>query len=170
MILRGRALVFGDDISTDQIIPGKYLKLNEAQAAAHVMEGIDPTFASRVRKGDLLVAGKNFGAGSSREYAASALRLAGISAVIAPFFARIFFRNAINQGLSVFECAEAGRIHEGDELEVDVAQGTVRDVTQGLELSATKLPPHILELIEAGGMVPWLERWLARKAAAGRTG
>lgn len=164
MILRGHALVYGDDISTDQIVPGKYLKLTEIEAATHVMEGIDPTFASRVRRGDLLVAGKNFGAGSSREYAASSLRLAGISAVIAPFFARIFFRNAINQGLPVFECADAGRIHEGDDLEVDVVAGTVRDITQGATLASTKLPPHILELIEAGGMIPWLERRLAAKA------
>jgi 3-isopropylmalate dehydratase small subunit len=165
VILRGRALVYGDDISTDQIVPGKYLKLTELEAAAHVMEGIDPTFTSRVRKGDLLVAGKNFGAGSSREYAASSIRLAGIAAVIAPFFARIFFRNAINQGLAVFECVEAGRIREGDELEVDVVEGTVRDLTERMTLVSTRLPPHILELIEAGGMVPWLERRLAAKAA-----
>ena len=165
MILRGRALVFGDDVSTDQIIPGKYLKLTEEEAAKHVLEGIDPTFAARVRKGDLIVAGKNFGAGSSREYAASALRIAGIAAVIAPFFARIFFRNAINQGLAVFECAEARTIREGDDLEVDVVAGTVRDLTQSTAFSSTKLPPHILELIEAGGLVPWLERRLAAQAA-----
>ena len=163
MSLRGRALVFGDDISTDQITPGKYLKLTEAEAALHAMEGIDPTFTTRVRKGDLLVGGRNFGSGSSREYAASSLRIAGIAAVIAPFFARIFFRNAINQGLAVLECADAGRIREGDELEVDVVAGEVRDLTQGLVLPATKLPPHILELIAAGGMVPWLEQWLAAK-------
>jgi 3-isopropylmalate/(R)-2-methylmalate dehydratase small subunit len=164
--LRGRALVFGDDISTDQITPGKYLKLTEAEAALHAMEGVDPTFVTRVRPGDLLVAGRNFGAGSSREYAASALRIAGIGAVIAPFFARIFFRNAINQGLAVLECADAGRIREGDELEVDVVAGEVRDLTQGFVLTATKLPPHILELIAAGGIVPWLERWLAAKRSA----
>lgn len=161
MSLRGRALVFGDDISTDQITPGKYLKLTEAEAALHAMEGIDPTFTTRVRQGDLLVGGRNFGKGSSREYAASSLRIVGIAAVIAPFFARIFFRNAINQGLAVLECPEAGRIREGDELEVDVVAGEVRDLTQGLRLTATKLPPHILELIAAGGIVPWLERWLA---------
>ena len=166
MSLRGRALVFGDDVSTDQITPGKYLKLTEAEAALHAMEGIDPTFTTRVRKGDLLVGGRNFGSGSSREYAASSLRIAGIAAVIAPFFARIFFRNAINQGLAVLECADAGRIREGDELEVDVVAGEVRDLTQGLVLSATKLPPHILELIAAGGMVPWLEHWLAAKRSA----
>ena len=165
MILRGRAIVFGDDVSTDQIIPGKYLKLTEEEAAKHVLEGLDPTFASRVRKGDLLVGGKNFGAGSSREYAASALRIVGIGAVIAPFFARIFFRNAINQGLAVFECAEARTIREGDDLEVDVVAGTVRDLTQGTSFTSTKLPPHILELIEAGGLVPWLERRLAAQAA-----
>lgn len=163
MILRGRAIVYGPDVSTDQIIPGKYLKLTEAEAAKHVLEGLDPTFVTRVRPGDLIVAGKNFGAGSSREYAASALRIAGVSAVIAPFFARIFFRNAINQGLPVFECAQAASIAEGDELEVDVTAGTVRDLTQGTTLPATKLPPHILELIEAGGLVSWLERRLAAR-------
>jgi len=161
VILRGRALVYGDDISTDQIIPGKYLKLTEAEAAAHVMEGIDPSFRGRVRPGDLLVAGRNFGSGSSREYAASALRLAGVAAVIAPFFARIFFRNAINQALPVLECAEATKITDGDDLEVDVVAGTVRDLTSGLVLKATKLPPHILAIIDAGGLIPWLERRLA---------
>jgi 3-isopropylmalate/(R)-2-methylmalate dehydratase small subunit len=88
-----------------------------------------------------------------------------VSAIVAPFFARIFFRNAINQGLPVFECAEATTIREGDELEVDVTAGTVRDLTQGTTFSSTKLPPHILELIEAGGLIPWLERRLAQKAA-----
>ncbi|HEU5287953.1 MAG TPA: 3-isopropylmalate dehydratase small subunit [Candidatus Limnocylindria bacterium] len=161
MILHGRALVYGDDVSTDAIVPGKYLKLTDQEAAAHAMEGIDPTFVTRVRRGDLIVGGKNFGTGSSREYAASALRIAGVSAIVAPFFARIFFRNAINQGLPVLECAEAGTIREGDELEVDVVEGIVRDVTQGTTLAATKLPPHILELIDAGGMIPWLERKLA---------
>ena len=161
MILRGRAIVYGDDVSTDQIIPGKYLKLTEEEAAKHVLEGLDPTFVTRVRKGDIVVGGKNFGTGSSREYAASALRICGVSAVIAPFFARIFFRNAINQGLAVFECAAAKTIAEGDELEVDVVAGTVRDLTQGTALTSTALPPHILELIEAGGLVPWLERRIA---------
>lgn len=165
MILRGRAIVYGDGVSTDQIIPGKYLKLTEEEAASHAMEGLDPTFVTRVRKGDLIVAGKNFGAGSSREYAASALRIRGVSAVVAPFFARIFFRNAINQGLPVFECPGAAGIAEGDELEVDVVAGTVRDLTKGTTLAATQLPPHILELIEAGGMIPWLERRLAARAA-----
>ncbi len=164
MILRGRAIVYGDDISTDQIIPGKYLKLTEEEAAEHAMEGLDPTFVGRVRTGDLLVAGKNFGAGSSREYAASALRICGIGAVVAPFFARIFFRNAINQGLPVLECAGATTIREGDELEIDVVAGSVRDITQGTTMRATQLPPHILELIEAGGMIPWLERRLAARA------
>jgi len=116
VILRGRAIVYGPDVSTDQIIPGKYLKLTEEEAAKHALEGLDPTFVTRVRKGDIIVAGKNFGAGSSREYAASALRIAGVSAIVAPFFARIFFRNAINQGLPVFECAEATTVQEGDEL------------------------------------------------------
>ena len=164
MILRGRAIVYGDDISTDQIIPGRFLKLTEEEAATHAMEGVDPTFVTRVRKGDVIVAGRNFGAGSSREYAASALRICGVSAIVAPFFARIFFRNAINQGLPVLECPDATSIREGEELEIDVVAGSVRDLTQATTLSATKLPPHILELIEAGGMIPWLERRIAARA------
>lgn len=164
MILRGRAHVFGDDISTDQIIPGKYLKLSEAEASKHVMEGADPGFIERVRPGDVVVAGRNFGSGSSRDFAAIALRAAGVSCVIAPFFARIFFRNAINQGLAVLECPEAGRIRGGDEIEVDVLAGEVRDLTQGFALAATKLPPHVLELVQGGGIMPYLERWLAARA------
>lgn len=164
MILRGRAHVFGDDISTDQIIPGKYLKLDAAEASKHVMEGADPTFIERVRPGDVVVAGRNFGSGSSRDFAAIALRAAGVSCVIAPFFARIFFRNAINQGLAVLECREAGRIRGGDEIEADVIAGEVRDLTQGFTLQSMKLPPHILELVQGGGIVPYLERWLAARA------
>lgn len=164
MKLRGRALVYGDQVSTDAIVPGKYLKLTESEAATHALEGLDPTFTARVHPGDFIVAGRNFGTGSSREYAASALRLNGVAAVIAPFFARIFFRNAINQGLPVLECPEAGRIVEGDDLEVDVVAGEVRDLTQGFTLRSTKLPPHILELVQGGGIVPYLERWLAARA------
>lgn len=163
MILRGRAHVFGDNVSTDQIIPGKYLKLTATEASQHVMEGVDPTFIERVRPGDVLVAGRNFGSGSSRDFAAIALRSAGVSCVIAPFFARIFFRNAINQGLPVLECKDAGRLNDGDQIEVDVIAGTVRDITRGLSLTATKLPPHILELVQGGGLVPYLERWLAAR-------
>ncbi len=168
MILRGRAHVFGDDISTDQIIPGKYLKLTEAEASKHVMEGADPTFVERVRPGDIVVAGRNFGSGSSRDFAAIALRAAGVSCVIAPFFARIFFRNAINQALPVLDCADAGRIQDGDELEVDIEAGIVRDVTRSFTLESAKLPPHILALIQTGGLIPYLERWLAERKAAAR--
>jgi 3-isopropylmalate/(R)-2-methylmalate dehydratase small subunit len=164
VILRGPAHVFGDDVSTDQIIPGKYLKLTEREAAAHVMEGIDPTFASRVRPSDIVVGGRNFGAGSSREYAASALRIAGVSCVVSPMFARIFYRNAINCGLPPLECADAGQIAPGDELEIDVVAGNIRDLTSGRTLHCTPLPPHILELVTAGGLVPYLKRRLATAA------
>jgi 3-isopropylmalate/(R)-2-methylmalate dehydratase small subunit len=164
VILRGRAHVFGPDVSTDQIIPGKYLKLTEREAAAHVLEGLDPTFAARVRPTDIVVGGRNFGTGSSREYAASALRIAGVSCVISPLFARIFYRNAINCGLPPLECADAGAIRQDDELEVDVVAGTIRDLSNGRELRCAPLPPHILELVTAGGLVPYLKRRLAAAA------
>ena len=119
--LRGRAWVYGDDVSTDAIVPGKYLKLTDLdEVARHVMEGVDPTFADNVRPGDIVVGGRNFGTGSSRESAPGALKAAGVSCLVAEFFARIFFRNAINFGLPALECPGAGRIRTGDELEIDV--------------------------------------------------
>ena len=167
-LLRGSAWVFGDDVSTDAIVPGKYLKLTALEEVApHVMEGVDPTFASRVQPGDIVVGGRNFGKGSSRESAPGALKVAGVSCLIAVFFARIFYRNAINFGLPLLECAEAGRIAPGDQLEVDLRAGLIRDLSQGLELRAQPLPEHILTLIEAGGLVPYLEqRVAARKGAS----
>ena len=164
--LRGRAWTFGDDVSTDAIAPGKYLKLTAAEIAPHVMEGIDPDFARQVRPGDIVVGGKNFGTGSSRETAPAALKEAGVSCVVAVFFARIFFRNAINIGLPVVECPEAGRIAPGDELEIDLEGGRIRDLTQGFELDALPLPEHIMELIRLGGLVPFLERKVAERRAA----
>lgn len=163
--LRGRAWVYGDDVNTDVIAPGKYLKLTSAELVPHVMEGIDPDFAANVRPGDIVVGGRNFGTGSSRENAPAALRAAGVNCIVAVFFARIFYRNAINVGLPVVECPEAGRIKQGDELAVDVERGVIRNLTQTLELAATPLPPHIMELIRAGGLVPFLERRLAQRRA-----
>ena len=164
MSLRGAAWVFGDEVSTDDIVPGKYLKVTDLkEIAPHVMEGLAPDFAAKVRPGDIVVGGKNFGKGSSRESAPGALKEAGVSCVVAVFFARIFFRNAINFGLPVLECAEAGRIQEGDELEIDVEDGRIRDLTRGFELRAQPLPPHIMELVHAGGLVPYLERKIAER-------
>lgn len=166
--LRGRAWVYGDDVSTDAIVPGKYLKLTDLkEVAPHVMEGVDPDFAQKVRPGDIVVGGRNFGTGSSRESAPGALKEAGVSCLVAVFFGRIFFRNAINFGLPAVECPEATRIRTGDELEIDLEGGRIRDLTRGFELRAQPLPEHIMELVRVGGLVPYLERKVAERRAAG---
>lgn len=157
MALRGRAFTFGDNLDTDSIVPGKYLKLTSEESAPHVMEGVRPGFAQLIQPGDLVVGGRNFGCGSSRETAPGALRKAGIAAVIATSYARIFFRNSINLGLPVLTCARAGEIHEGDVLEADLAGGSIRNETTGATLPLDPVPPHILEILNAGGLVPWLE-------------
>lgn len=150
MTIKGRAWIFGDDVDTDVIIPGKYLRTKDTTLwAEHVMEGLDPQFASRVRKGDVIVAGRNFGSGSSREQAPRALKEAGVSVVAARSFARIFYRNAINVGLALVEAEVEAR--EGDQVEVDLSAGTVRvgeRVFQG-----TRLPDFLLEILQDGGLV-----------------
>lgn len=150
MTIRGKAWIFGDDVDTDVIIPGKYLRTKDASLwAEHVMEGLDPNFASRVRKGDVLVAGRNFGSGSSREQAPRALKEAGVAAVVARSFARIFYRNAINVGLPLVEAEVEAK--EGDQVEVDLLAGTVKigeRVFQG-----TKLTDFLLEILQDGGLV-----------------
>lgn len=149
-MIRGRAWIFGDDVDTDVIIPGKYLRTKDLSLlAAHVMEGLDPRFASKVRKGDVIVAGRNFGCGSSREQAPLALKEAGVEAVVAKSFARIFYRNAINVGLPVIEADV--RCKEGDVLEIDLREGTVKvgdTLFQGV-----MLPDFLMEILEDGGLV-----------------
>lgn len=165
MKLKGRVWRFGEDVNTDVIAPGKYLRLSAAEIAGHVMEGIDPTFADKVQPGDIIVAGKNFGCGSSRESAPDALRLAGIGAIIAPFFGRIFFRNSINLGLPVIECDDEGEIAEGAIIELDLDGGTITNLTSGKIFTFPPLPPHLVQLLNAGGLVPYLEqRVLAEEA------
>ncbi len=154
--IRGRAWCFGENVDTEHIMPGRYLKLTPEEAARYVMSGIDPDFAGRVRPGDLVVGGRNFGVGSTREIAAEALKAAGVSAVVAPSFGRIFYRNAINLGLLVLECAEADKIRTGDELEIDIHAGVIRNVSQGVDYWATPMTGHVLQMIEAGGLVPYL--------------
>ncbi|MFN2461952.1 MAG: 3-isopropylmalate dehydratase small subunit [Candidatus Velthaea sp.] len=163
---RGRAHVFGNNVDTDVILPGQYLALTEpADLAQHAMEGIDPEFARRVRAGDVIVAGSNFGCGSSRENAPLALKGAGVSAVIAASFARIFYRNAINIGLPIFEVAGAAQgIAPGDELAIDAAAGTIRDVTTGAEFTATPFSPFMQALIDVGGLRPYVEARLRERA------
>ncbi len=159
MILKGRAWKFGDDISTDHITPGRYyhLRSNLPELAKHVMEDANPEFASKVKKGDFIVAGKNFGCGSSREHAPAVIKLAGVSAVIAKSFARIFYRNAINIGLPVL-IADTDLIDDGDELEVDVSSGTIRDLTKGVELKAKPLPDVMIKILENGGLVEYIKK------------
>jgi len=159
-MIKGRAWKFGEDVDTDIIIPARYLvTTDERELADHCMESVSPDFGKQAKAGDVVVAGKNFGCGSSREHAPIALKGAGIAAVIAPTFARIYYRNSFNVGLPAIESAEAAAaIAEGDEVEVDLAAGTIRDVTQGATWSFTPIPPFMMELVAAGGLMAWLKK------------
>jgi len=163
MSIRGRAHKFGAHIDTDQIIPAKYLITTDpAELGEHCMENNDPEFAKRVQPGDVIVADVNFGCGSSREHAQISIIGCGVSCVIAKSFARIFFRNAINQGLPVLECPEAvDAIDAGDELEVDLATGKIRNLTSEEVFVAKPYEPFLLELLEAGGIIEYTKRKLA---------
>lgn len=154
----GRAWRYGDNVDTDVIIPARYLTTTEeSELAEHALEDLDPDFASSARAGDVVVAGANFGCGSSREHAPIALRGTGIAAVVAVSFARIFFRNAINTGLPILVCPEAVLATEdGDELTVDPEAGAVRNETKGAAFTAEPLPPFVLEIVRAGGLIPWV--------------
>ena len=160
MKLKGKAHKFGDDISTDLIQPGRYnyLRSNLPELAKHVLEDADPNFASRVKQGDFIVAGKNFGLGSSREHAPTILKLAGVSAVLAKSVARIFFRNAINVGLPVLIC-DTDKINDVDELEIDLASGTISDLTSGIKLTSGKIPDVMLKILAEGGLVPYIKKY-----------
>jgi 3-isopropylmalate/(R)-2-methylmalate dehydratase small subunit len=162
---RGRAWTFGRDVDTDLIIPARYLTMKTAEELAqHVMEDADPTFPSKVKPGDIVVAQENFGCGSSREHAPIALKGAGVSVVVAKSFARIFYRNAFNTGLPILVAPEAvDGIREGDELTVDLASGEIADLTTGVTYQAQPLPPFMRELVAAGGLLPYLKT----RAAAG---
>lgn len=159
-MLKGRAFKFGDNISTDHITPGRlaHLRSNLPELAKHVMEDADSTFASRVKVGDFIVAGSNFGLGSSREHAPLVIKMAGVSAILAESVARIFFRNAINLGLPVLIC-DTGLIDDGDELEVDLAAGTVKDITNGRQLTFGKIPGVMLHILNEGGLVPYIQKY-----------
>jgi len=154
MILKGKAWKFGDSISTDHIAPGRYfhLRTNLPELAKHVLEDANPDFASRMAPGDFVVAGRNFGLGSSREHAPRIIRIAGVNAVLAQSFARIFFRNSINVGLPVLEIDTSG-IEQGDELEIDLGAGTVRNVTRNETLAFAPLPPVMVNILDDGGLV-----------------
>jgi 3-isopropylmalate/(R)-2-methylmalate dehydratase small subunit len=160
MILKGRVWRFGNNIDTDAIIPARYLNTSDPdELAKHVMEDADRDFPKKVKAGDMIIAEANFGCGSSREHAPIALKAAGIQAVIAKSFARIFYRNAFNIGLPIFESEEASdNISEGDEIEVDADHGVIRNITNGKEYAAKPIPPFMQELISAGGLIEWTKK------------
>ena len=158
MELKGKVHKYGDNVDTDVIIPARYLNTSEAkELAAHCMEDIDAAFAGRVEAGDIIVAGRNFGCGSSREHAPLAIKASGVACVIATTFARIFYRNALNIGLPILECPEAAEaIAAGDEVAIDLASGTVSDETTGRTFKAEPFPPFMRELIAAGGLAAYM--------------
>ncbi len=164
-VFKGRAFKFGDDINTDEIIPARYLNTSDPkELAKHVMEDADPEFPKKVKPGDIIVAGKNFGCGSSREHAPIAIKAAGVSAVIAKSFARIFYRNAINIGLPIFESPEAVEgIEEGDLVEVNPETGVIKNVTKGTEFKANPIPEDIRQIMEAGGLMEYAKKKLGLK-------
>ncbi|HAO92466.1 MAG: 3-isopropylmalate dehydratase small subunit [Deltaproteobacteria bacterium GWB2_55_19] len=155
MKLNGKAWKFGADIDTDRIIPARYLNTSDPkELAKHCMEDADPSFASRVQAGDVIVADKNFGCGSSREHAPIAIKASGVACVIAKSFARIFYRNSFNMGLPILECEEAADSTEsGDVIEVDMSTGEIVNVTKGTRFKARPIPPFMQELIAAGGLM-----------------
>ena len=159
MVFRGRVWKFGDSISTDLITPGRFyhLRSNLSELAKHAMEDADPKFSSKVKKGDFIVAGHNFGLGSSREHAAIVIKLSGVSAVIAHSFARIFYRNAINVGLPLI-CCDTDQIDEEDILEVDLPQGKLHNITKGIKMTFQPLPTLMQAILEEGGLVPYIKR------------
>ncbi len=164
MKLRGKAHKFGDNINTDVILPARYLNISDpAELARHCMEGIDSEFISRVQPGDIILAGADFGSGSSREHAPIAIKAAGISCVIAKSFARIFFRNAVNIGLPILECVEAVEESDpGDSLEVELATGQIENVSKGLSFRAKPYPDFMLGIISAGGLVDYTRQRITR--------
>jgi 3-isopropylmalate/(R)-2-methylmalate dehydratase small subunit len=157
--MKGKAWKFGNDIDTDLILPGRYLVLrSESDLAEHVMEGADPEFSKKVNEGDIIVGGKNFGCGSSREHAPIAIKGAGISAVVAESFARIFYRNSINVGLPLIEVKDISKhVSERDELEIDMEKGVLKNLTTGEEFEIKGLPEFMVEILDEGGLIPYLK-------------
>lgn len=154
MILKGKVIKYGDNVDTDVIIPARYLVSSvPEELAAHCMEDLDPDFHDKIGTASVIVAGKNFGCGSSREHAPIAIKASGVKCVIAKSFARIFYRNAINIGLPIFECDYRDGIRENDEIEVDTEKGVVRNLSDGLSFDTQNIPPFIEKIIRAGGLL-----------------
>jgi 3-isopropylmalate dehydratase small subunit len=166
MIVQGRVWKLSNNVDTDQLVPGRYLSLTDAQElASHCLEDVLPEFVRQVKPGDIIVAGENFGCGSSREHAPLALKTLGISCLVAGSFARIFFRNAINLGLPALTSVEAAAaIQDGDTLQIDLNTGQIKELTRGFECSATPLPDFLTDIINAGGMTAYV-----REQARNRT-
>ncbi len=159
MKIKGKSWKFGNDIDTDAIIPARYLNtIDAAELASHCMEDADPQFASRVKPGEIIAAGKNFGCGSSREHAPISIKAAGVACVVAQSFARIFYRNALNMGLPILECPEgAERIQRGDELEIDLDSGVIENLTRKEKYTAQPIPAFMQKLIKAGGLMEYVK-------------
>ncbi|KKM10833.1 3-isopropylmalate dehydratase [Clostridiales bacterium PH28_bin88] len=167
MEFKGRTWKFGNDVDTDAIIPARYLNtIDPAELARHCMEDADPSFPEKVQAGDIIVAGKNFGCGSSREHAPVAIKAAGVACVIAHSFARIFYRNAINIALPIFESPEAAEaISEGDQVRVDAESGIITNLTKNQTYQATPFPAFMRELMQAGGLMPYVAERVKRHGA-----
>jgi len=167
MELKGKVHKFGDDINTDEIIPARYLNTSDPQELArHAMEDADPEFVKKMRPGDFIVAGKNFGCGSSREHAPIALKAAGLSGVIAGSFARIFYRNSFNMGLPIFAAAEAAAaLENGQEISVDLDTGVITDLNTGKKYISQPIPPFMQELLADGGLMAFVKKQLEAKSA-----
>jgi len=160
MTLKGKVWKFGADIDTDRIIPARHLNTSDpAELAKHCMEDADPTFAGAVKKGDIIVADKNFGCGSSREHAPIAIKASGVSCVIAKSFARIFYRNAFNMGIPILECSAAvDAVSPGDTLEVDIESGVIKNRARKEQYQAQPIPPFMRELLDTGGLMAWVKK------------
>lgn len=157
-LICGRVFKFGDNINTDIISPPQYMELSVAEASKYAMSAVDSTFSSRVKKGDIMVAGSNFGSGSSRETSPLALKHLGVGAIVAKFFARIFYRNAINLGIAVIECEETEKISQNDDISIDLENGIIVNNTKNETYKCSKIPSHIMVLINEGGLVPFLKQ------------
>ena len=155
-----RAWVFGDDIDTDALAPGRYMKHGIEEIARHCLEALAPKFAKEVRFGDVVVAGRNFGAGSSREQAPAALKHLGIAALVAESFAGLFYRNSLNLGLPALVCAEAMQIQDGDELKLDYENAQILDLSARRSFAFEPIPPHLWQMVLDGGLLPHLEKRL----------
>jgi 3-isopropylmalate/(R)-2-methylmalate dehydratase small subunit len=159
LVLKGKAIKLGDNISTDDIIPGRFahLRSNLPELSKHIFEDLIPNFASRVNQGNFIVAGKNFGLGSSREHAPLVIKMSGIAAILAKSAARIFFRNAINQGLPVLLC-DTTQINDGDQLEINLTEGVITNLTSNSRLTSTKIPPLMFAILKEGGLIPYIKK------------